>query len=549
MPQGIFGPGADAVRQGVDSQNRQEDYSRAAGGTSAILMSNAGGAGRRLGGALEGLAGYEDPQVAKAKLLDEAKNEVDQSGADLMQDPSAYYSAAYQALSSRGLQDEAAGVRNIMLSEQAQAAKTAKDLRGTDKGFSPVDDKGYVTNKTDGTTRQVPGYPVDSPTEDKTKNVETYQLPDGILIQAQDGSEEAAKILAGGGVPYRAPQRDLRGTDKGFSMDKYGNRMQISTGKVLPRSPNWEGGTDEADSEVRTYSPPGSTNKGGGNEKTVARGGPSEQDLLGLGWVLTDDLPNPPGKGTNITVNNSSGDKNAGLLARKELEDIRAAGRAADGQQKQVSMLRQQLQSTAFDPGLLANFREFMGTAAQYLGVSDEVLSAMRQQPNDANVLKSLTANMVGAQAAFMQSAGGSNSQLSAAELKLYKDAGASLGQTAGGMYILNEMWGLQADYQQRERDAATKIYATRPPEENDAMALVEIDNWRKDNPFRIPPPLVAKIKLHSRIVERGKNAKDIGRMNKADAKQGGLYRVNGVLMVYQGLNKSGNAMFNYALE
>jgi len=170
-------------------------------------MSNAGGAGRRLGGALEGLAGYEDPQVAKAKLLDEAKNEVDQSGADLMQDPSAYYSAAYQALSSRGLQDEAAGVRNIMLSEQAQAAKTAKDLRGTDKGFSPVDDKGYVTNKTDGTTRQVPGYPVDSPTEDKTKNVETYQLPDGILIQAQDGSEEAAKILAGGGVPYRAPTK------------------------------------------------------------------------------------------------------------------------------------------------------------------------------------------------------------------------------------------------------------------------------------------------------------------------------------------------------
>ena len=45
-----------------DARGRQEDFARAQGGTSAILIANAAGAGRRLGGALEGLAGASPGQ-------------------------------------------------------------------------------------------------------------------------------------------------------------------------------------------------------------------------------------------------------------------------------------------------------------------------------------------------------------------------------------------------------------------------------------------------------------------------------------------------------
>lgn len=122
--QGMFGPSGAEVELALREQQKQEAMQYAsmpAGRGPVALMAQAG---QGIGRAIEGAAGYEDPRVAKAKLLEEAKMEVDSSGADLMADPKGYYGAAFKALQSRGLTDEAMNVRQLMMQEEAQAAET-----------------------------------------------------------------------------------------------------------------------------------------------------------------------------------------------------------------------------------------------------------------------------------------------------------------------------------------------------------------------------------------------------------------------------------------
>lgn len=155
---GIFGPGADAVRQAVDQRGMEQDMAYAAMPAGRGPVAAMAGAGRQLGNAIAGAAGYQDPAVAKAKLLEEAKMEVDASGADLMADPKSYYSTAFKALQSRGLTDEAMSVRQLLIEEESAAAetqyKTAQAQSLTNKGMKgrfTQNSKGQVIDSWTGT--------------------------------------------------------------------------------------------------------------------------------------------------------------------------------------------------------------------------------------------------------------------------------------------------------------------------------------------------------------------------------------------------------------
>ena len=122
---GIFGPGADLTAQAIQQEQQANAMQWASVPAGRGPVAGAAQAGSMLGSGLAKLGGYEDPRLAKAKLLEEARMEVDSSGADLMSDPKSYYTAAFKALQSRGLMDEAMQVRALMLDEESTAADTA----------------------------------------------------------------------------------------------------------------------------------------------------------------------------------------------------------------------------------------------------------------------------------------------------------------------------------------------------------------------------------------------------------------------------------------
>ena len=122
---GIFGPGADLAAQAIQQEQQAKAMQWAGLQPGQGLVALAAQAGQMFGGAMEKAAGYEDPRLAKAKLLQEAQAEVDGSGADLMSDPKSYYTAAFKALQSRGLMDEAMQVRALMMDEESTAADIA----------------------------------------------------------------------------------------------------------------------------------------------------------------------------------------------------------------------------------------------------------------------------------------------------------------------------------------------------------------------------------------------------------------------------------------
>lgn len=80
-------------------------------------------AGDMIGGGLAGLAGYQDPMEQKARLIQEAQQEVQQSGVDIFADPGSYYKAAAEALSKRGLEAEAMQAYQLFREEQYNAAQ------------------------------------------------------------------------------------------------------------------------------------------------------------------------------------------------------------------------------------------------------------------------------------------------------------------------------------------------------------------------------------------------------------------------------------------
>jgi len=125
MAQGMFGPSADEMRLLLEREGQAADTGWAQMEPGRGPVRGMAQAGRQFGRAIEAAGGYQDPRMAKAKLLEEAKNEVDSSGVSLLENPKEYYSQAFKSLTQRGLTDEAANVYNLLIESESTAADTA----------------------------------------------------------------------------------------------------------------------------------------------------------------------------------------------------------------------------------------------------------------------------------------------------------------------------------------------------------------------------------------------------------------------------------------
>lgn len=134
---GLFGPSADEVRLAIEQQGQDFDMQRAQmpAGRGAVALASQ--AGRMVGDVAQGLGGYQDPRVQSAQLMQEAAQEVDSQGFSLLEDPQAYYKAAYSSLMKRGLTAEAAHVRDLALNEQATQSKMALESAQAYKALQP----------------------------------------------------------------------------------------------------------------------------------------------------------------------------------------------------------------------------------------------------------------------------------------------------------------------------------------------------------------------------------------------------------------------------
>lgn len=198
---GIFGPGADLAAQAIQQEQQAKAMQWAGLQPGQGLVALAAQAGQMFGGAMEKAAGYEDPRLAKAKLLQEAQAEVDGSGADLLSDPKSYYTATFKALQSRGLMDEAMQVRQLLLEEQAQSAINAKNLRDTSKGYDASGN--MLINKDTGEYEVMEGYQGKSSAKDSMVTL----APPGTTVKGtgqektvMSGSPEAVELIKQGYV-------------------------------------------------------------------------------------------------------------------------------------------------------------------------------------------------------------------------------------------------------------------------------------------------------------------------------------------------------------
>lgn len=114
MEQSLFGPSVAGVRD----QLMQQDISQTNGLT---LQGMAGMAGGLIGRGLGNLAGLEDPRVAKAKAMEEVKNELRQEGIDATT-PDEFYPRLIKKLNSKGLTEEAMNVANAYRSQSMDSA-------------------------------------------------------------------------------------------------------------------------------------------------------------------------------------------------------------------------------------------------------------------------------------------------------------------------------------------------------------------------------------------------------------------------------------------
>jgi hypothetical protein len=332
--------------------------------------------------------------------------------------------------------------------------------------------------------------------------------------------------------------KNLRGNSKGFGAS--GNMIiNKDTGDYEPME-GYDSGSD-ASTKLITLAPKGSTVKGTGDEVTVEIGSPEYKQYLSEGYIDTSKLPGPD-RSQDIDVrvdakNIEDQNKSRNKLAADQAGPILEKGRQSADVLKQTAMLRSQLESGNFDSGFLSTFRGFLGTAGQYLGMDDQLLADLRQNPNDFNILTSVTQNLVASTATMLQASG----QLSRAELELYKASGANMSQTAQGMYAVNEITASIADWNVRRSEKLTELYAQMPEAgTNDMQVINEIQKWERDNPLAVDVKTLDRIKRHAKIVEMGKKAKDIKsawspEKGKNTASVGNVYRYRGGLYVYKG--------------
>ena len=122
---GLFGPSPQETQFAIGQADQANINANVTANAPLAISRAAATGGQALGKFAGALGGFQDPRMQKAMLMEEAKQEVDASGVDLMNDSQGYYNATAAALAKRGLVDEAMRVKQIAMAEEAQQAELA----------------------------------------------------------------------------------------------------------------------------------------------------------------------------------------------------------------------------------------------------------------------------------------------------------------------------------------------------------------------------------------------------------------------------------------
>lgn len=169
-----------------------------------------------------GMGGFRDPRMQRALLLDEARQEVANSGVSLDANPIDYYNSAFTSLMKRGLVDEANQVRTQALAEMEALRPTATQQTDAYKVAG-----GVIYNPQTGEYRPLP------PDQGSTKSdYQLLQFPDGSVIEVKKGSQESTDALARGAIPYSKPTKEDKGEIRVIDGTAY--RIDPKTGTGTP---------------------------------------------------------------------------------------------------------------------------------------------------------------------------------------------------------------------------------------------------------------------------------------------------------------------------
>lgn len=191
----MFGASPSEVRQARNQQRQAASTEWANLRPWSGMVKAAANAGGAFGDVLGSAVGAQDPAMQEALQVEEVKREVMGLGLDF-NDPDQrkeYLSKVEQAFLERNMPDRAEAVRQMAIAE----SHAERALQVDEQNAKTAELKAQIQERTEDRLANEPD----------TSNIEQYTLPDGSVVEAKKGSDEAARILSEGGVPYEKPDK------------------------------------------------------------------------------------------------------------------------------------------------------------------------------------------------------------------------------------------------------------------------------------------------------------------------------------------------------
>jgi len=557
----LFGPGLDLVQQAVDEQARATamGYAKMEPGQAPVYA--AARAGQAIGGAIDKLSGYEDPAIARARLLEEAKKEVTDSGIDIFQDSRGYYRKAFEALNKRGLNDEAMQVRNVLISEESAIADAALKRAQAEKEMAAAQRGNYVSLGKGGAINTVTGEvvaPAGGAEEDKAQSplgrlaadlkkgritqaqhdaavaklnhipvsgsarerdvstgVEFFRHPiTGQIVQGTKGTSEVTNFLSQGFIPFNpgssagAPPKNVL-----IRMPDGSNQTAVegsdSYNKLINEQGGvpWKAGTGVGSTEIKQpaikavtmYRPPGvASDMPAAMEVEV--GSQKWQELSNLGY--TSKAPKPVKEFASLT---------------KAMTEYMDVTQNANNYIGSVNSALSQLEKGDFKTGSFAGIRTALGGVAEFFDYP-EAAEYIKSSATDSQSLSATLNDLVKGIATSY----GTTGKILSKELELSRQQVGSVGTTQEALHLILSLAKQKMEFQQTVGAQALKVLQSpaireeQDPTTKNALFQSTMDSWIAANQPEISTQTLDKFRAQFEKLKKAKDAIDINSFNTA---------------------------------
>lgn len=556
---GLFGPGLDLVQQAIDEQSRRQamEYTKMEPGAAPVYM--AARAGQAIGKAIDTLSGYEDPTVARARLLDEAKAEVMDSGVDLFENPRKYYSAAYTALNKRGLNDEAMQVRNILIAEESASSKASLERAqaaqamnaankdqivalGAGGGYNASTGEriaplgGAKTDKAQSTIGQIQQDYVDGKItleqrdaaiarqthipesgtareRDPSTGVEFFRHPaTGVVMQAKKGTPEAATLLSQGYIPFnpgssagappknilvRMPDGKTLNTIEGS--DEY-TKLINEQGGIPFKAGTGEGAFKQPRMQTATMYAPLGVSPDLPKALEVEVGSQKWQELSNLGYI--SQKPTAQKEFASLT---------------KAMTEYMNMTKNANSYIGSVNSALAQIETGDFKTGSFSGIRQALGGVAEFFG-NAPAAEYLQSSATDSQSLSATLNDLVKGIATSY----GTTGKILSKELELSRQQVGSIGTTPEALHLILSMAQQKMKFQQKISAHATEVLQSpeikneTDPTTKNALFISTMDSWIEANQPEVSVQTLDKFRAQFEKVKKAKDAIDLQSFNTA---------------------------------